>query len=332
MTLHNLMKQEALETPAMLRREAAHWEAQAITLRAQAASRRQVALIGRGSSGNACTFAAYLMMLKTGRHPVEFRPWATTQDLPEADWSDTVAYAFSASGHSVDVSEALRWLQSRGALTIGVTGSDATNSALLRHADGAFRLNCGPEKAVSATKSFTAQLFAAAALAGYPLTQAAEQTAQAMEAMLRRDTVDTLATFLHGARTVAWLARGPSYAGALDAALKTQESLGLPAVAYSTAEFLHGPIAMFHRGDRVVLFSGADEPMDSKQAVVNTLLARDVPFITIGTETTREAGLPIQLPSDRWARTPVLAFLAQLACAELAERMQHGAATSHRSR
>jgi hypothetical protein len=56
------------------------------------------------------------------------------------------------------------------------------------------------------------------------------------------------------------------------AALKAQESLGLPAVAYSTAEFLHGP-------------------MDSKQAVVNTLLSRGVPFITMGTDTTREARL-----------------------------------------
>jgi glucosamine--fructose-6-phosphate aminotransferase (isomerizing) len=322
MTIQSFMKKEALETPAMLRREAAHWETQATTLRAQAASRPQVALIGRGSSGNACTFASYLMMLKSGRHPVEFRPWVTTQDLPEADWSDTVAYAFSASGHSVDVSEALRWLKSRGALAIGVTGSDATDLPLLEHADGVFRLNCGPEKAVPATKSFTAQLFAAAALAGYPMAQAAEQTAQAMEAIVNSDKVDTLATFLQGARTVAWLARGPSYAGALDAALKAQESLGLPAVAYSTAEFLHGPIAMFHREDRVVLFSGTDEPMDSKQAVVNTLLSRGVPFITIGTDTTREAGLPLQLPDERWARTPVLAFLAQLACAELAERMQ----------
>jgi fructoselysine-6-P-deglycase FrlB-like protein len=89
-----------------------------------------------------------------------------------------------------------------------------------------------------------------------------------------------------------------------------------------TAEVLHSPIAMFHREDRIVLFSGADEPMDRKQAVVNTLLSPSVPFITIDTDTTREAGLPLQLPEERWARTPVLAFLAQLACAELAERMQ----------
>jgi hypothetical protein len=49
---------------------------------------------------------------------------------------------------------------------------------------------------------------------------------------------------------------------------------------------------LFHREDLVVLFSGVDQPMDSKQAVVNTLLLRGMPIITIGTDTTREAGLP----------------------------------------
>jgi glucosamine--fructose-6-phosphate aminotransferase (isomerizing) len=280
-----------------------------------------VALIGRGSSGNACTFAAYLFMLRTGRHPVEFRPWVTTQSLPDADWSDTVAYAFSASGQSVDVAEALRWLKSRGALAVAVSATRDADVPLVALADAAFALNCGEEKAVPATKSFSAQLFAAAALAGYPMAEPAAQAAQAMEALLEGEAVATLASFLQGGRTVAWVARGPSLAGALDAALKTQESLGMPAFAYSMAEFLHGPIGMFHRADRVVLFSGADEPMDSKQAVVTTLLARGVPFLTIGTDASHEAGLPIRLPDERWARTPVFAFLAQLACEELARRL-----------
>lgn len=314
------MKREALETPAMLRREASDWEVQARVIAQHRGTRPNVALIGRGSSGNACTFGAYLFTLRSGRHPIAFHPWLSTQALPDADWSDTLACAFSASGQSIDVTDALRWLKSQGALTVGVTAAHGVEAPLVAIADRAFRLNCGEEKAVPATKSFTAQLFAVAALAGYPLVQAAEQTARAMEALAAGAAVDTLATFLQDARTIAWVARGPSYAGALDAALKTQESLGVPSFGYSTAEFLHGPIGMFHPSDRVVLFSGADEPMDSKQAVVAMLLARGVPFITLGTDATREAGLPLQLPDDRWARTPVFAFLSQLVCAELAQR------------
>lgn len=313
------MKREILETPAMLRREAAAWEEQARKIHSLAGKRSNVVLIGRGSSGNACTFGVYLFTLRSGRHPVAFHPWVTTQTLPNADWSDSVAYAYSASGHSTDITESLRWLKTQGALAVAVTAA-AGQAPLPDLADVTFRLNCGPEQAVPATKSFTAQLFATAALAGYPIAQAAEQVAQAMESILKNDTVNSLATFLQGGRTVAWVARGPSYAGALDAALKTQESLGMPAFGYSTAEFLHGPIAMFHPPDRVILFSGADETMASKQAVVTTLVARGVPFVTIGTDATHEAGLPIPFPDERWARTPVLGFLAQLACEEVARR------------
>ena len=314
------MRSEILETPAMLRREAVAWEAQASAIQSLVGERKNVVLIGRGSSGNACTFGTYLFMLRSGRHPIGFHPWVTTQPLPDADWSDAVVYAFSASGQSTDIAEALRWLKSRGAAAVAVTA--ASQDVLLSElADATFRLNCGPELAVPATKSFTAQLFAAAALAGYPLVQAAEQAANAMESILSGDLVSALSDFLQGGRTVAWVARGPSYGGALDAALKTQESLGMPAFGYSAAEFLHGPIGMFHRSDRVVLFSGASETMASKQAVVTTLLARGVPFVTIGTDANHEAGLRVPFPEERWARTPVLAFLSQLACEELARRM-----------
>ena len=314
------MKHETLETRAMLRREAAGWAAQARAIHERQSKRNNVVLIGRGSSGNACTFFSYLSMLRSGRHPIEFHPWVTTQPLPDADWSDTVAYAFSASGQSTDITEALRWLKSRGAFTVAVTAASG-DAPLVEASDAVFRLNCGPERAVPATKSFTAQLFAAAALAGYPLDQAAEQAAQGMDAILKGTTVASLADFLQGGRTVAWVARGPSYAGALDAALKTQESLGMPAFGYSTAEFMHGPIAMFHPTDRVILFSGADESMASKRAVVNTLLARGVPFVTIGTDSNHEAGLPLPFPDERWARTPLLAFVSQLVCEEVARRL-----------
>jgi hypothetical protein len=54
------------------------------------------------------------------------------------------------------------------------------------------------------------------------------------------------------------------------------------------------------------------------------LLCQEADGLGRGSHGLSEAGLPLQLPEQRWARTPVLAFLAQLgqlACAELAERM-----------
>lgn len=318
--LKSLMAQEARSAPQVLRSQAQRWQREANTLRSLVAERQTVVLLGRGSSGNVCSFASYLFALQSGRQPIEFRPWLTTQDLPAADWQDAVVYAFSYSGQSTDIAASAEWLRSRGALVVAVSEADSPDAHLLKPAHHRIHLGCGTEQAVPATKSVIAQLFVAAALAGYDIVEAAEQTAACLLQIDADGIPAQLATFLAGARTVTWLARGPSCGGALDAALKLQESVGVPAFGFSTAEYLHGPIAAASPADRVVIFSGADEPMASKQAVTAALLARAVPFICLGGNQRPEAQLPLPFPQARWARTALLAYIAQLACATLAER------------
>lgn len=318
--LKSLMAQEARSAPQVLRSQAQRWQSEANTIRSLVAGRPTVVLLGRGSSGNVCSFASYLFALQSGRQPIEFRPWLTTQDLPAADWQDAVVYAFSYSGQSTDIAASAEWLRSRGALVVAVSEADSPDAHLLKPAHHRIHLGCGTEQAVPATKSVIAQIFVAAALAGYDIVEAAEQTAACMLQIDADGVPAQLATFLAGARTVTWLARGPSCGGALDAALKLQESAGVPAFGFSTAEYLHGPIAAASPADRVVIFSGADEPMESKQAVTAALLARAVPFVCLGSNQRPEAQLPLPFPQARWARTALLAYIAQLSCATLAER------------
>lgn len=318
--LKSLMAQEARSAPQVLRSQAQRWQSEANTIRSLVAGRPTVVLLGRGSSGNVCSFASYLFALQSGRQPIEFRPWLTTQDLPAADWQDAVVYAFSYSGQSTDIAASAEWLRSRGALVVAVSEADSPDAHLLKPAHHRIHLGCGTEQAVPATKSVIAQIFVAAALAGYDIVEAAEQTAACMLQIDADGIPAQLATFLAGARTVTWLARGPSCGGALDAALKLQESAGVPAFGFSTAEYLHGPIAAASPADRVVIFSGADEPMESKQAVTAALLARAVPFVCLGSNQRPEAQLPLPFPQARWARTALLAYIAQLSCATLAER------------
>ncbi len=318
--LHSIMAKEARQAPTVLRAESARWQEQARAIRQLTGDRSTSVLVGRGSSGNVCTHAAYLLALHSGRQPIEFRPWLATQTLAQARWDDAVVFAFSYSGRSTDIAASAEWLRARGAIVVAVTEAPAPDADLLKIAQHVIRLGCGPELAVPATKSVVAQLFIAAALAGYDITDAAEQTARCMERIDAAGAPAQLATFLAGARTVTWLARGPAIGGALDAALKMQESVGIPATGYSTAEYLHGPIAAASAADRVVMFSGADEPMDSRQAVASALLARAVPFVCLGDDQSPEANFPLPFPDARWARTSILAYIAQLTCAELAER------------
>ncbi len=318
---------EIEEQPELLRRLSPGWEDSAQSCLEQLGERLNLILIGRGSSGNACTFASYLYSLAKGRPPIEFRPWVATQtEVPPASLNDCCAWAFSSSGQSTDVAHSAQWLRDRGAKVLGVSNADSPGCKLGESSDSLFRLGIGDERAIPATKSFNAQLFAAAALCGEPLQQAAEEVSAAMEQILAEGHSRQLTDFIAPARSVWWIARGPALGAALDAALKFQEAAGLPSVAYSAAESLHGPVGAISAKDRVVLFDDGPENASSLEAVRTRLLSRGTPVCrVVGPPQPRWAEGPsieIPMPSKRWARTPVLAFLAQLAALELAQR--HG--------
>ncbi|MBK5105684.1 MAG: SIS domain-containing protein, partial [Burkholderiales bacterium] len=169
---NSTMAKEARQAPQVLRFEATRWQREADAVRRLVAERPTAVLLGRGSSGNVCTFASYLFSLQSGRQPIEFRPWLATQTLPEADWRDAVTYAFSYSGQSTDIAAGAEWLRARGALVVAITEAGIANTHLLKPAHHVIRLGCGPELAVPATKSVIAQLFIAAALAGFDITKA----------------------------------------------------------------------------------------------------------------------------------------------------------------
>lgn len=315
------MRREIAEQPELLRRCAPAWEARAQALRAHLDARRQWVLVGRGSSGNACTFAAYLQGLRTGRHPIELRPWIVTQEVPQADWSDTTALVYSLSGESTDVAAAARWLRDRGAYVVGVTNAERPDCRLGEASDTLFHLGIGAEQAVPATKSYCAQLVVSAALCGFPIVQAAQEIAASIEALLAPDGVTAVVDFLEQARVAVFIARGPALAAALDAALKLQETAAQPSLAWSAAEYFHGPIRATSAEDRVVLLADTDEPLDSVQAVASALLGRNVPFLRVGPRSQERADvLSLDMPQERWARTPVLAALSQLVALALAER------------
>jgi glucosamine--fructose-6-phosphate aminotransferase (isomerizing) len=317
------MALEISEQPVLLRRKAEVWERRAVDLLEHVGGRSDLMVVGRGSSGNACIFASYLYALRTGRQPVEFRPWLVTQDLPAADLSGYLVLAYSASGYSTDVSRAAQWLSERGARVIGITNSLDPDSHLAVASDDLMHLDVGSEIAVPATKTLCAQLFVTAALCGYPIVQGAHQASDAIESLLSARWLPEVADVVSGARTVVWIARGPSLAAALDASLKIQEVAGLPSLAWSTAEFLHGPISAMSERERAILLVDDETPTSSLEVVAKQLVSRGTPFVIAAGE--RTSPLPgdltvrIPLPQERWARAPVFCTLSQALALLLAQ-------------
>ncbi|MFW5966867.1 MAG: SIS domain-containing protein, partial [Persicimonas sp.] len=276
------MRREIDEQPDLLESRAAHWMAEASRLGGELLSRDNLVVLGRGSSGNACVYASYLYALRTGRHAIELRPWVTTQQTPEADWSDASVLAFSVSGQSTDIAHAAAWLKERGAHVVGVTNAEDDECRLGHASHGLCHLNVGEERAVPSTKTLCAQFFASAALLGYDITEPAEETAAALRALDAHDYAEMLAEFAVGARTLSWVGRGPGLAAALDAALKCRESARQNSDAWSTAEFQHGFIGSLSADDRVVVFSDGNDTAGNIVAVTNALLSRKTPFIVAG--------------------------------------------------
>lgn len=312
------MAEEIAQQPDVIEANAKSWQEQADGIRSRAGDRKTLVFVGRGSSGNACTFANYLYAQKTGRQAVVLRPWVTVQETPEADWSDAWVLAYSASGQSTDVAHAARWLRQRGAYVAGVTNAPNTSCHLGEASQDLLLVNAGLERAVPATKSLGAQFVASAALCGVPIVEAAKEIADCMREILAGDTWSQLASFLSDTQLAWWIARGPAQGAALDAALKVMESAAIPGTAWSAAEVLHGPIGSASPEHRGVFFIDHNDPASSLDAATAAFVARGVPVLRIGAAGEGN-GLSIPLPKERWARTPVFALLAQRAALALAQ-------------
>lgn len=321
------MSREIEEQPDLFERRLDDWVAQADELSDHVGNCDQIALLGRGSSRNACVYASYLYALQTGNHPIEFRLWTTTQDqVPDRDWSNVAVLAFSASGQSTDVARAARWLADRGAFVVGITNATDDDCALGEAAHELFYVRVGDERAVPATKSFNAQLFASAALVGFDIRDAVAETIKCFEKLSDDDTAGRLADLVGDGRAINWIARGPSLGAARDAALKCRECARISSTGWSSAEFQHGYIGSLDPDDRAIIFSDANQPAGTFSAITKELLSRQTPFAVTGLDYYREHdGIPapalaIDLPSQRWARAPVFAYLSQKTALELAVR------------
>ena len=124
-------------------------------------------------------------------------------------------------------------------------------------------LGAGPERAIPATKTFTAQVavfaLVAEAIGPVPWTPADWPTiVPAVETVLADPApAGAVAAAIGDARAAVVLARGFLFSVAHEAALKLSETTSLVTRAYSTADFQHGPIAIVDADLPVLAFSAA---------------------------------------------------------------------------
>jgi glucosamine--fructose-6-phosphate aminotransferase (isomerizing) len=213
---------------------------------------RNVIFTARGTSDHAALYAAYLTEIRLNLPAGLASPSAITVYGARPDLRDCLVIGVSQSGGSPDLGEVVRVAREQGALTLAVT--NAPDSPLAAAAELSIDIAAGTERAVAATKTYTAELLALLMLvegvrSGDGTLPADEREALAALPELAAETLaDQTPTELAGryrfASRMVTTGRGYAYPTAREAALKLMETSYLPALSFSGADLLHGPLAM----------------------------------------------------------------------------------------
>ncbi len=248
------MLREIKEQPAALGRL---WrgEKKNITQIAERIRRRDpsfFALAARGSSDNAATYGKYLFEYANGIPCSLAAPSIHTVYSRHPNMKNGVVIGVSQSGEGTDINESLASARKTGAYTIGITNS--ADSAITRVADDIILLRAGLEKGLAATKTYTCQLMALMMLSGLLsgdrmfLEQLARVPEQMSEMLGMEPFMTSLSERYRYMDRCVIIGRGFNYATVKEAALKLMETSYVVAQPFSTADFLHGPIAMTGAG------------------------------------------------------------------------------------
>lgn len=274
---------------------------------------RLVVLVARGTSDNAAQFGRYLIEITTGIPVSLAAPSVCTLYGARIDYRDALVVALSQSGESTDTNRVLETARAQGALTLGITNERASTLAGL--AEHVFLVRAGKEKSVAATKTYTGQLLLlyllASALGGAIKPADLERLPDAVEAALRLEPeIDALSERYRFMDHAVVVGRGLNYANAFEFSLKLMETCYVVAERFSSADLLHGPIALVEPNFPVFAFAPPDATWGSIGETLEKLrgLRAEIVAITdsgnrdIASRATRIIRLPRRL---KQALTPI---------------------------
>lgn len=251
---------------------------------------RHVVFTARGTSDHAALYGTYLTEIRLGLPAGLASPSSVTAYGARPDLSAALVVGVSQSGGSPDLTAVLQAARNSGALTLAVT--NAPDSPLAQAAELSVDIAAGHERAVAATKTYTAELLALLMLvegirAGDGVLPAAEQAAlSTLPELAARTLADPtpaqLAPRYRFAAQLVTTGRGYAYPTAREAALKLMETSYLPTLAFSGADLLHGPLAMTDPDVPVLAVVGSGPGGQAMGEVLPRLGERRADVVVVG--------------------------------------------------
>lgn len=322
------MLQEIAEQPAALEKTIAE-ERKKIARLGESIKKKDIdliVLVARGSSDNAALFGRYLLEITTGIPVSLSAPSVHTLYHANLNLKRALVIGVSQSGEGEDINRVLERARAGGASTVGITNE--SDSSMVKLVDETLLMRGGRERSVAATKTFTGQMMLfymlAAALANdgtqLDYERIPEFTARALEQQPAIVELVQRYVFMENCVVVG---RGLAYANAYEFALKLMETCYVVAERFSSADFLHGPVAMIERHFPVILFAPPGVMLEGTKDLIERLreLRADTLVITGDIDVAAKCSRSIIMPReiDEFLAPIPYIIPAQLFAALLAE-------------
>ena len=322
------MLQEIAEQPAALRKTIAEEQSKIERLGAALKQRELdlIVLVARGSSDNAALFGRYLLEITAGIPVSLSAPSVHTLYQSKLNLKRALVIGVSQSGAGEDINRVLENARECGAFTIGITNEPT--SVMVELVDETLLMHGGRERSVAATKTFTGQM-----ILFYMLAAALSKGGRAIEyraipdlvarALEQKSAILELVQRYVFMENCVVVGRGLAYANAYEFALKLMETCYVVAERFSSADFLHGPVAMIERHFPVILFAPPGVMLQGTKDLIKRLgeLRADTLAITGDLEAAASCTRSIIMPGeiDEFLAPIPYIIPAQLFAALLAE-------------
>lgn len=289
------MMEEIREQPLALARTLAGGQRGVEAFRKVVARRRPklIVLVARGTSDNAALFGRYLLEITTGIPVSLAAPSIVTLYGARPVYRDALVVGISQSGESTDTNLVIEQARRAGALTLGITNE--RGSSLARAAEHVLLVRAGREKSVAATKTYTGQMLMmyllAYALGGRVRLADLERLPEVVELALGlEEEIGELSERYRFMSHAVVVGRGLNYSNAFEFALKLMETCYVVAERFSSADFLHGPIALVEPNFPVFAFAPSGVTWGSIGATLAKLHGLRAEVVAITDAGNREAG------------------------------------------
>ena len=268
-------------------------------------------ITGSGTSYNAALVAKYLLS-KYANIKSETILSSELPTLPNSIDPNSILIAISQSGESADVLEAVNIAKKSNAKILSMV--NMMTSSLVRESSLVMGMNCGPEKGVAATKSFTSQLAII-----YQITDKLcngcigidfKKVSDCISKILSdHSKIQSIAKKLKDVSDIYILGRGIHYPIAFEAALKLKELTYIHAEGIPAGELKHGPLALMDSNVYVVIINPNDSTYNDTITSANEIKARGAKIIGISDKNSDVYDHWIEIPSINEALFPIIEII-----------------------